>query len=73
MSKGPLMTIQEAAKRGGISVPAIYGYEKSGYLQFVEIDGFRVVYYRDVLRASWAAKEGYRNRTRKSKKSKKET
>ena len=57
MSKGPLMTVKEAAAMGGITTASIYNYEKEGYLKFVEIAGFRVVYYRDVLRASWEAKQ----------------
>ena len=51
------MTIKGAAEKGGITPASIYNYEKEGYLKFVEIDGFRVVYYRDVLRASWEAKQ----------------
>jgi predicted site-specific integrase-resolvase len=59
MSRGPLMTIKEAAEKGGITTASIYNYEKNGYLQFVEMPGgFRVVYYRDVLRAAWAARQG---------------
>lgn len=62
------MTIREAAERGGITTASIYNYEKDGHLQFVEMPGgFRVVYYRDVLRASWAAKQSQSNGGRKGK------
>lgn len=57
MKKGPLVTIKEAARMGDISMPSIYNYEKRGYLKFVDIEGYTLVYYRDVLRASWEAKQ----------------
>jgi len=57
MKKGPLVPIREAARMGGISIPSVYNYEKNGYLKFVDIEGITLVYYRDVLRASWQAKQ----------------
>ena len=57
MKKGPLVPIREAARMGGISIPSVYNYEKNGYLKFVDIEGITLVYYRDVLRASWEAKQ----------------
>lgn len=63
------MTIRAAAQKGGITVTSIYNYEKNGHLQFVEMpDGIRVVYYRDVLRAAWLAKQCQFNGGRKPRK-----
>jgi len=67
MNKGPLMTVREAAYKGGITAASIYNYEKNGYLEFVDVAGYQVVYYRDVLRASWAAKQGQASGGKKSK------
>ena len=55
---GPLVLISEAAEMAEISTTTIRRYEGRGYLedQWIEGAGVPMVYYRDVLRASWKAK-----------------
>ncbi len=55
MTKGPLVTIDEAARLGGVSKETIRIYIKTGQLQ-THVNGL-MVYYRDLLRASWVAKQ----------------
>lgn len=52
---GPLLTISDAAKQAGITKATIYSYIQKGYLP-THMEGF-MVYYRDLLRASWTAKQ----------------
>jgi predicted site-specific integrase-resolvase len=52
---GPLLTLGDAADRAGISKATIYNYVNLGYLE-VHFEG-GMVYYRDLLRASWEAKQ----------------
>lgn len=68
MSRGSLMSIKEAARVGETTTASIYNYIENGYLEPVMIEGYQLVYYRDVLRASWEAKP--KKDTSKSKASK---
>lgn len=54
-NKGPLLLINEAVEMAGITRYTLTKYVKAGYLdlQF----GGEMVYYRDLLRASWVAKQ----------------
>jgi hypothetical protein len=58
MSSGPLVTISDAAKMGGIHRETIRKYIAAGYLE-THMDGF-MVYYRDVLRAAWIADQKHK-------------
>lgn len=58
MSSGPLVTISDAAKMGGIHRETIRKYIAAGYLE-TYMDGF-LVYYRDVLRASRIADQKHK-------------
>ncbi len=66
MSSGPLVTISDAAKMGGIHRETIRKYIAAGYLE-THMDGF-MVYYRDVLRASRIADEKHKANSGKASK-----
>jgi DNA-binding transcriptional MerR regulator len=66
MSSGPLVTISDAAKMGGIHRETIRKYIAAGYLE-TYMDGF-MVYYRDVLRASRIADEKHKANSGKASK-----
>lgn len=66
MSGGPLVTISDAAKMGGIHRETIRKYIAAGYLK-THMDGF-MVYYRDVLRASRMADEKHKSSSGKASK-----
>lgn len=66
MTNGPLVTISDAAKMGGIHRETIRKYIAAGYLQ-TYMDGF-MVYYRDVLRASRVADEKHKTNSGKASK-----
>lgn len=66
MTNGPLVTISDAAKMGGIHRETIRKYIAAGYLE-TYMDGF-MVYYRDVLRASRIADEKHKSTSGKSSK-----
>lgn len=57
MSKGPLMTRIQAAKKADIHAGTVNNYIQKGYLKPVILDGYEFVYYRDVLRAAWTAEQ----------------
>lgn len=63
-STGPLVTIGEAAKMAGVHRVTINKYIEKGYLP-THMDGF-LVYYRDVLRASWMADESHKKNSGKA-------
>jgi len=63
---GPLLLIQDAARKGGIHKATIYAYIKNGYLT-THLDG-AMVYYRDVLRASRIADEKHKGSSGKASK-----
>lgn len=65
-SKGPLMSISDAARKAGIHRVTINSYIEKGYLT-THMDGF-LVYYRDVLRASWMAYESLKKNSGKASK-----
>jgi predicted site-specific integrase-resolvase len=54
-TKGPLVTIKDAAKMAGISPETIRKYVHQGILK-TEFDG-GMVYYRELLKASWETKQ----------------
>lgn len=64
MTKGPLVTITEAAQMGGIHRETIRKYIAAGYLE-THMDGF-MVYYRDVLRASRMADQKHKSSSGKA-------
>lgn len=64
MTKGPLVTITEAAQMGGIHRETIRKYIAAGYLE-THMDGF-LVYYRDVLRASRIADQKHKSSSGKA-------
>jgi len=66
MDRGPLVTISEAAKMGGIHRETIRKYVATGYLE-THLDGI-LVYYRDVLRASRIADEKHKASSGKASK-----
>jgi DNA-binding transcriptional MerR regulator len=66
MDRGPLVTISEAAKMGGIHRETIRKYVAAGYLE-THLDGI-LVYYRDVLRASRIADEKHKANSGKASK-----
>lgn len=51
------MSIKQAAEKGGITTASLLAYIKNGYLKTHNIAGYEFVYYRDVLKASWTAKQ----------------
>lgn len=51
------MTIGDAAKKAEVSVTTVYTYIKQGHLKTVDVGGYDLIYYRDLLRAAWAAKQ----------------
>lgn len=53
--KGPLVTINDAAKMAEIHKATISKYVQEGWLD-LQFEG-TMVYYRDLLRASWIAKQ----------------
>lgn len=65
-STGPLMSIGDAAKKAGIHRVTINSYIQKGYLN-TYMDGY-LVYYRDVLRASWMAYQSLKNNSGKASK-----
>ncbi len=66
MTSGPLITITDAAKMGGIHRETIRKYIAAGYLE-TYMDGY-MVYYRDVLRASRIADEKHKANSGKASK-----
>jgi phage pi2 protein 07 len=52
---GPMMSLDDACEKAGISKATLYNYVNQGHLE-LQFDG-GVVYYRDLLRASWLAKQ----------------
>jgi len=56
-SKGDLLPTKDAAKKADISMNTLKSYKENGHLEYVDIDGYEFVYYRDVLRAAWKAKQ----------------
>jgi|AntRauMFilla1563_2_1112583.scaffolds.fasta_scaffold217552_1 hypothetical protein len=58
MTKGPMMTLEEASRYGDISMHKLKRYIKNGWL--VTHGPFNLVYYRDVLRAAWTAEEYFK-------------
>lgn len=64
LGPGPLMTLSDAARKAGIHQRTIAAYVTKGYLP-TYIDG-TVVYYRDVLRASWLVSEKHRKTSGKA-------
>lgn len=65
-SKGLLVTIDEAAKMGGIHKETVRKYIAAGYLE-TYLDGI-LVYYRDVLRASRIADQKHKSSSGKASK-----
>lgn len=68
--KGPLMSMSQAARKAGVSTESLRVWHKEGYFDYVYIAEMRMVYYRDILRASWARKQNHKgkgnnNRSRK--------
>jgi hypothetical protein len=51
-TKGPFLTVEEAATMAGINRATINNYAKRGYLELHHEGG--MVYYRDLLRAAWS-------------------
>lgn len=66
MTNGPLMTLAEAANKAGIKRVTLNSYIEKGYLN-THVGGM-MVYYRDVLRASWIAYEYHRKNSGKASK-----
>ena len=66
MSRGSLLPIADAARKAGIHRVTINSYIEKGYLE-THLDGY-MVYYRDVLRASWMAYESLKNNSGKASK-----
>jgi hypothetical protein len=66
MSPGPLVTIGDAARMGGIHRETIRKYIAAGELE-THMEGF-MVYYRDVLRASRVADVKHKANSGKSSK-----
>ena len=60
------MTIADAAKKAGIHRVTINSYIEKGYLE-THMDGY-MVFYRDVLRASWMANEAHKKNSGKASK-----
>lgn len=60
------MTLDDAAKAAGVHRRTIAAYIEKGYLQ-THLGG-TVVYYRDVLRASWMAYESLKKNSGKASK-----
>ena len=56
-SKGELLPTKDAAKKADISMNTLKSYKENGHLECINIDGYEFVYYRDLLRASWKAKQ----------------
>jgi hypothetical protein len=54
-TSGPLLSLEDACKMANITKTSLYSYVSLGYLK-LEFDG-GMVYYRDLLRASWIAKQ----------------
>ena len=54
-TKGPLISISDAAKMGDVSQETIRKYVKQGILE-TEFDG-GMIYYRELLKASWETKQ----------------
>ena len=57
MSRGQLMTPKMAADAAGITGATVKVYINKGLLKTIDVAGYEFVYYRDVLRASWTAKQ----------------
>jgi hypothetical protein len=53
---GPLLTVNEACAKAGISLTSLRSYVKKGHLE-VHFEG-GMVYYRDLLRAAWTVANG---------------
>lgn len=62
--KGPFITVRDAANLGGITINSINSYAEKGYLE-LHFNG-AMVYYRDVLRASWIAKQEHLSKSGKA-------
>lgn len=52
---GPLMSLDDATRLAGITKSTLHNYVNQGHLQ-LQFEG-GMVYYRDLLRASWLAKQ----------------
>jgi len=68
MTKGPWMPLEEAARYGDITMHRLNRFVKKGWL--VPEGPLQFVYYRDVLRASYIAKEDFRLNVGRGKKEK---
>lgn len=66
MGKGPLVTLEEAARMGSIHRETIRKYIVNGYLE-THLEGM-MVYYRDVLRASRIADQKHKSSSGKASK-----
>lgn len=66
--KGPIMSITEAAKKAGVTRETVRLWYNKGFFDFVYIDGVKLLYYRDILRASWKAKENRKGRGNQNRK-----
>jgi hypothetical protein len=66
MTTGPLVTIGDAARMGGIHRETVRKYISDGTLE-THMDGF-MVYYRDVLRASRIADKKHKSNSGKASK-----
>lgn len=62
MSKGPLMSLTQAAKKAEVSTESLRVWHKEGYFDYVYVADMRMVYYRDILRASWARKQNHKGK-----------
>ena len=56
-SRGELLTPKSAAKKADISMNTLRSYIENGHLEYVDVAGYDFVYYRDLLRAAWKAKQ----------------
>lgn len=56
-SRGELLTPKDAAKKAEVSLHTLKNWQQQGHLEYIDIAGYDFVYYRDVLRAAWAAKQ----------------
>jgi hypothetical protein len=52
---GPLLSLDDACKMANITKTTLYNYVSLGHLE-LQFEG-GMVYYRDLLRASWVAKQ----------------
>ena len=64
---GDLLTYKQIAVKAGVSETLVKNLLRWGYVEYIMIEGYTLIFYRDFLRGMWEYEKGKQKTGRKPK------